>query len=173
MMDMFNKSGAVFSPCRRYRYRLWRTWDEKLPVATFIMLNPSTADDVENDPTVERCQRRAMQLGFGGLRVANLFAWRSTDPEALYSATTDPVGRLNDQAIYEQSKDAGIVICAWGTHGNHMGRGKQVLEMLRETGIQPHYLQLNRDGTPKHPLYVSYETQPTPYSMTDIAEHKT
>ena len=98
MSSLFpESSGATFSPCRRYRYTLWRQWDER-PPATFIMLNPSTADETANDPTVERCQRRAQAMGYGGVRVANIFALRSTDPRALYTAE-DPVGPENDHAL--------------------------------------------------------------------------
>ena len=123
------------------------------------MLNPSTADDVENDPTVERCERRARNTGFGGLRVANIFALRSTDPGALYE-TADPVGPENDSAILDSISDAGLVVCAWGGHGKLNGRGEYVLNLIRGAGHMPHYLQLNQDGTPKHPLYVGYAQQP-------------
>lgn len=157
-MSLFEKSGAVFSPCGRYRYRLWRTWGEAAP-AVFVMLNPSTADEIENDPTVERCERRARAMGFGGLRVANIFALRSTDPTALYTCD-DPVGPENDAAILESVTGAGLVVCAWGAHGNLYQRGEKVLRLLRATGVPPHYLKLNNDGTPKHPLYVGYDVKP-------------
>lgn len=122
-MSLFtNLSGARFSPCRRYRYLLWRGWDATKPSATFVMLNPSTADEVDNDPTVERCQQRAIQMGYGGLRVANIFAFRSPDPRALYREA-EPVGDENDAAIIQAAQGAGIVVCAWGTHGMHLGRG--------------------------------------------------
>lgn len=162
-LDLFGNFGATFSPCQRYRYALWRIWDGSRPPAMFLMLNPSTADDTKNDPTVERCQRRALEMGYGGLRVANIFAFRSTDPDALY-AEDDPVGPENDAAILDAAKTSGIVICAWGGHGAHLDRGRQVLAMLRETGIRPHYLELNQDGTPRHPLYVGYDVQPTPFT---------
>lgn len=161
-MSLFAElSGARFSDCKRYRFELWRLWDWERPSALFVMLNPSTADEIENDPTVERCQRRAFGMGYGGVRVANIFAFRSTDPQALY-AEKDPIGPCNDEAIIKAAQDAGIVICAWGTHGNYLDRGKQVLAMLHSAGIQPHCLQLNADGTPKHPLYVGYNVQPSP-----------
>lgn len=160
-MSLFSYlSGARFSPCKNYRYTLWRAWADR-PHAMFLMLNPSTADEIDNDPTVERCQRRAAMMGYGGLHVANIFAYRSTDPAALYSVH-DPVGPENDKAIMDAALNAGIVICAWGTHGKHMNRGEQVLALLRNAGVKPYCLQINADGTPKHPLYVGYEVSPKP-----------
>jgi hypothetical protein len=161
--DLFGLGGAVFSSCNTYRYRLWRVWDDK-PPAVFIMLNPSTADAFENDPTVERCERRARAMGYGGLRVANIFALRSTDPKALYKHP-QPIGTENDQAILESIADAGIVICAWGSHGNYKNRGNEVIELIRSVNITPHYLAMNLDSTPKHPLYVSYNITPTPWKV--------
>lgn len=153
--------GAVFSPCRKYRYALWRVWNPEKPLCMFLMLNPSTADEFKNDPTVERCQRRAIQMGYGGLHVGNIFAWRSTDPDALYSLD-DPIGPENDQAIVEAASKAGIVICGWGKHGNLNNRGLAILDLLRHHQITPHALTLNGDGTPGHPLYIGYEIQPAP-----------
>lgn len=153
-------SGALFSPCERYRYRLWRRWsDEK--AALFVMLNPSTADDTTNDSTVERCQRRALAMGYGAIEVVNIFALRSTDPDVLY-ATVDPVGPDNDRAIADAAKQAAIVICGWGTHGALKGRGLAVLDMIRTAGIVPHALKVNADGSPAHPLYLKYVLQPVP-----------
>jgi hypothetical protein len=159
-MDLFCDTGAVFSPCGAYRYRLWRTWSDE-PPAVFVMLNPSTADEIENDPTVERCERRARMMGFGGLRVANIFALRSTDPSVLYEHP-DPVGPENDAAILESVAGAGIVVCAWGAHGRLKDRDVAVLALLRGAGVVPHYLTLTKDGVPGHPLYVSYKVQPKP-----------
>lgn len=163
-MDLFQNSGAVFSPCRLYRYALWRTWDADKAPLLFVMLNPSTADEVANDPTVERCERRARAMGFGGLRVANIFAYRSTDPGALYGLD-DPVGPDNDQAILDAVAVAGLVVCGWGKHGNLRGRGEAVRALIASTGKAPHYLELNNDGTPKHPLYVGYSVKPQPWEV--------
>ncbi len=91
-------STAEYSDCERYRYRLTRIWDPDGEKALFIMLNPSTATEVQNDPTVERCERRARALGFGAFRVTNIFAWRATDPKDMRAAP-DPVGPANDDAI--------------------------------------------------------------------------
>lgn len=160
MTDLFCTSGAEFSPCGLYRYSLWRQWGPAdSPPAMFLMLNPSTADETQNDPTVERCQRRAREMGYGGLLVGNIFALRSTDPGALY-CWDDPQGPDNNVAILKMAKRAGIVICAWGAHGRLRGRGKQVHAILKAAGVTPHYLILNKDGTPKHPLYISYSVRP-------------
>lgn len=162
-MSLFEDlNGARFSPCMKYRYALWRIWDASKPALVFVMLNPSTADLYKNDPTVERCQRRAVQMGFGGLRVANIFAFRSTDPNPLYDLD-DPVGPENDAAIVEAAKLGGLVVCGWGTHGNLHKRGQQVIGLLQRNGIKPHYLKLNADKTPAHPLYIGYEVTPQPF----------
>lgn len=156
-------SGATYSPCGKYRYTLWRQWEPGKAFATFIMLNPSTATELENDPTVERCQRRAVRLGYGGMRVVNIFALRSTDPQVLY-LTDDPIGEENDAAILASVKDAGIVIAAWGFHGEYMGRGKAVELLLGAHGVRIHCLGLTKKtGMPRHPLYVGYSTQPIPF----------
>lgn len=123
------------------------------------MLNPSTATEVQNDPTVERCERRARALGSGAFRVANIFAFRATDPR-LMKAQADPVGPDNDAALGDSLTWADRVICAWGTHGAHLGRGPQVEQMLRRAGARPEVLGLTRAGHPQHPLYLGYDRQP-------------
>ncbi len=163
-------SRATFSECMKYRYTLTRVWDETKPLAVFCMMNPSTATESQNDPTVERCQRRAEQWdnrghGVGGIIVVNAFAWRETDskklPELIISGT-DIIGPMNDQAILSASRGAFIVVCAWGKPGNLLSRGKDVLALLRASGVQPYALQINADGSPKHPLYVGYGIEPQP-----------
>jgi hypothetical protein len=152
-------SVAVYSDCERYRYSLTRVWDADGSRALFIMLNPSTATEVQNDPTVERCERRARALGFGAFRVLNIFAWRATDPRDMRAAE-DPVGPANDAAIRESLGWAHSVICAWGTHGAHLGRGPEVEALLRSAGAELLHLGLSKDGHPKHPLYIGYGVQP-------------
>lgn len=152
-------STAVYSDCERYRYTLTRTWDPAGRKALFVMLNPSTATEVQNDPTVERCERRARALGFGAFRVTNIFAWRDTDPRKMRAAS-DPVGPENDAAIADGAHWADQVICAWGAHGDHLERGRRVEELLRATGFPLYHLGLTKAGHPKHPLYISYEKQP-------------
>src|SRR5678815_1321402 len=112
-------SGATFSRCRRWRYLLWRKWSDG-PIANFLMLNPSTADEVQLDPSCTRARLYAERWGFGALVVTNLFGWRATDPDEMKSAR-DPVGLLNDAAILKAAKEADLVVCAWGNHGAHLG----------------------------------------------------
>lgn len=152
-------SVAVYSDCERYRYLLTRTWDTQGPRALFIMLNPSTATEVQNDPTVERCERRARALGYGAFRVTNIFAWRATDPREL-RACADPVGEANDVAIFDSLPWANLVLAAWGTHGSLLDRGPAVEATLRKAGRPVHHLGLTKDGHPRHPLYIAYAEQP-------------
>lgn len=155
-------STAVYSACERYRYALTRTWDPDQARLLFVMLNPSTATEVQNDPTVERCERRARALGYGAFRVCNIFAWRDTDPKAMRAAS-DPVGSGNDAAIREGADWAGRVLCAWGTHGAHLQRGAAVEALLRGTGRPLCHLGLSKAGHPKHPLYIAYSQNPEPW----------
>ena len=152
-------SVAVYSDCEHYRYSLTRNWDDAGEKVLFIMLNPSTATEVQNDPTVERCERRARALGYGGFRVTNIFAWRETDPKKMRAAR-DPVGAGNDAAIEEGADWAGRIVAGWGAHGAHLERGRQVEALLRQRGHEVFHLGLTKDGHPRHPLYIAYRQQP-------------
>lgn len=156
-------SVAVYSDCERYRYSLTRVWEPEGPRVMFVMLNPSTATEVQNDPTVERCERRARALGFGAFRVTNIFAWRETDPKAMRRAA-DPVGPGNDAAILEGAAWADRVVAAWGAHGAHLNRGPQVEALLRGAGAELHALGLSKGGHPRHPLYIAYTAAPEPWT---------
>lgn len=153
-------SGAEFSDCRTWRYRLWRIWDDTKPYANFIMLNPSIADENMPDNTVTRCIDFAKRWGYGGLYVTNLFALVSTDPEGLYRAA-DPVGPSNNLAIQETAQRAGVVVCAWGNHGAFIDRRDAALKMLRAAGVKLSYLRMNGTGEPAHPLYLLGNLTPT------------
>ena len=152
-------SVAVYSDCMAYRYSLTRVWGGGGTRVCFVMLNPSTATEMQNDPTVERCERRARALGYDGFAVANIFAWRATDPRVMRAAA-DPVGSGNDAAIAVLAAWAGTVICAWGSHGLHLGRGRTVEVALRGAGHPLLHLGLTQGGQPKHPLYIGYHCQP-------------
>ncbi|MGB0959143.1 MAG: DUF1643 domain-containing protein [Halocynthiibacter sp.] len=152
-------STAFYSDCEKYRYALTRIWNDGQPRVHFLMLNPSTATEIQNDPTVERCERRARTLGFGGVCVTNIFAWRDTDPRKMRKAT-DPIGPENDVEILKACDWADQTVCAWGTHGAHLDRGPQVEATLRAAKTPLYHLGLSKEGHPKHPLYISYKITP-------------
>lgn len=127
------------------------------------MLNPSKATEVQNDPTVERCERRARALGFGAFQVTNIFAWRETNPNLMRKAI-DPVGPDNDAVLTLAAAWADSVIAAWGTHGAHLDRGIAVEALLRGKRAPIYHLGLSKAGHPKHPLYITYAQQPIPWS---------
>lgn len=146
------RSEALYSDCETYRYRLQRDWGPDRRRAVFVMLNPSTADEVRNDPTVARCETRARRLGFDGYVVVNLFAYRATRPADLFLAA-DPIGPDNDQYLRDAATHGAQVICAWGVHGAHSGRDQTVLRLLAVQGQALWHLGLTRHGHPRHPLY--------------------
>lgn len=148
-------TGAHFSSCRQYRYSLWRQWGSSLDYVMFIGLNPSTADETRDDPTVRRCIAFAKAWGFSNMCMTNLSAIRATDPRVML-AHLDPVGPENDQLLIAMARVAGIVVAAWGVHGTHRGRGAQVRAMI--PGL--HVLRLTKEGHPAHPLYLPKTLKP-------------
>lgn len=156
-------SRVWYSPCDLYRYGLSRVWDATRPSLLFIMLNPSTADEHRNDPTVARCEERARRMGHGAMMIANIFAFRATKPADLKRAEA-PVGRLNDAVLDCWSRAADSTIAAWGAHGTHRNRGAEVAAALPE---HVHHLGLTQAGHPRHPLYVSFATAPQPWIGVD------
>lgn len=149
-------SRVWYSPCDAYRYGLSREWDATLPSVLFVMLNPSTADEHRNDPTVARCEIRARRMGFGAMMISNIFAFRATRPDDLKKAHT-PVGPLNDAVLAAWSHSASMTVAAWGAHGAHQGRAA---EIARSLPSRTYHLGLTKHGHPRHPLYVSFDTQP-------------
>jgi len=158
---------ALFSDDKVYRYSLIRRWREGKGTAIFIMLNPSTADESTNDPTVNRCMLWAMRNGYRRLVILNAFALRSTDPKAL-AKHADPVGPTNDETILHalntaqiglDAIDGGryIVICGWGTHGALLDRGSKIKKLLTDHGYVPHVFATTMAGHPGHPLYIKNE----------------
>ena len=123
------KSDAVLSADRAYRYALWRAWDERLESVMFIALNPSTADERTDDPTLRRCMGFARNWGYGSVTMANLFAWRATEPRDLLTAP-DPIGPDNDAWLERLAAQSGLVVAAWGNHGAHLGRAARVRDLL-------------------------------------------
>lgn len=147
---------AVISSCGAYRYHLVRTWREPLFLSTracnlaFIMLNPSTADHAVDDPTIRRCMGFARREGYCGIDVVNLYALRATDPSELCAAA-DPVGPENDAYLLRCLAN-GEAVAAWGSVPFARERILHVLSLLR--GVKMFCLGANKDGSPKHPLYV-------------------
>ncbi len=149
------ESSARFSDCRLYRYELWRIWENSKNYCMFIGLNPSIADETLNDPTVRRCIDYAQRWGYGALCMTNIFAYRATDPNVMMKIE-EPIGFDNDRTLKTLSSAAGIVIAAWGKHGSHINRGKQIIDMIPSL----HCLKRNGDGSPAHPLYLKKTLEP-------------
>lgn len=156
---------ATFSECRRYRYDLIRQWGAG-PTINFLLCNPSTACERLNDPTVERCERRARMAGYGRLVVTNVFAWRSTDPIVLRDVA-DPIGDDNGAFILRWALEADTCVCAWGLHGEVGGRGARVRKMLTGAKVPLFALRVNADGVCGHPLYLPYTETLKPYCRAD------
>lgn len=151
---------TILSPCRTYRYVLWREFGGFVGngYVMFIGLNPSTADEVEDDPTIRRCIAFAKAWGYGALCITNLFAFRATQPADM-KAATDPIGPGNDAHLVELAQEAGVVVAAWGTDGAYMGRDQEVRILVPRL----HCLRKTKDGHPWHPLYLPGNLTPQPF----------
>ena len=157
-------SGATESRDAAYRWSLYRVLSKTVIArCLFIMLNPSTADALSDDPTIRRCLGYTARWGYGELNVVNLFGLRATDPRELLRHR-DPVGKSNDdfvlKAIEGTTKRGGIIVCAWGARGGHLDRNASVLRLIRSAGGVPHVLGLTRAGHPRHPLYMPGTAKP-------------
>lgn len=150
--------GCRFSPCRKYRYTLWRNWIGGAGYAMFIGLNPSTADETNDDPTVRRCINFSKEWGFSALCMTNIFGFRATDPNVM-KAEADPVGEENDKFLLDIARNASVIVAAWGVHGAHHGRADRVKQLL---GDRLMCLKLTKDGHPAHPLYLPKTLKPIP-----------
>ena len=152
---------AVWSPCSGYRYVLWRLLRETdAPgVLQVVGLNPSTADEHNNDPTLRRCMDYAQRWGFDALCMTNLFALRATDPKTMMRHP-DPVGADNDTWLRRISERADLILVAWGNNGAHRNRAAEVLPMLPN----PHALGVTKPGQPRHPLYAPKALEANPVS---------
>lgn len=164
------KRETIFSPCRKYRYTLWREWDNgglftptqierQFQYLMVIGLNPSTADETKDDPTIRKCIGFARRWHFGALCMTNLFAWRDTKPETM-KRVDDPAGEAQQHHLLKCASEAGMVLAAWGKHGRHRNQDLTVGQWLQSIGVQLKCLKTNNDGSPMHPLYVPYETAP-------------
>jgi len=152
---MFNN--AVFSESRDHRYALWRIWDNKIPYVLFIGRNPSYADELSNDRTVNKCISYAGAWGYGGVCLGNLFSFVTPDLRKLKEAPV-PVDPENDRWLETLARNAGVVIAAWGNEGSYRGRDKEVLSLVPNV----HVLMINKSGHPSHPLYSKIDLIPKP-----------
>lgn len=151
---------TIFSPCRKYRYTLWRSWPivpglNSRHYVQFIGLNPSTADETQDDPTIRRCKAFAKAWGYSAMCMTNLFAWRDTDPLEM-KRTADPIGPDNNKWLLEVASGASIIIAAWGKHGSYLYRGARVKQFIPNLKC----LRKNKDGSPEHPLYLPSNLTP-------------
>lgn len=156
---------AIFSACERFRFQLERAWsvgDDVPPrLATWIMLNPSTATELKNDPTITRCCIYSQAWGMTGLFITNLYPLRSTDPRAL-KAYDGAANVHADAWIRDACDNSDLVVCAWGNHGTRE-RAAEVLAIVASCGMTPHALRVTGTGMPSHPLYLPKDLNPQPY----------
>jgi hypothetical protein len=154
------QKSAVISRCGKYRYVLRRTWDTSTGAVLFICLNPSTADHRQDDNTSRICINYAKRWGYGGVIIANLFAYRATDPTRL-KEVEDPVGPENDRHLRKLIKAAPLTVCAWSKDGDFMNRDSTVLDLLHH----PYCLTILKSGHPGHPLYKKSSLTPIPFEI--------
>ena len=159
MNGLLVNKNAIFSDCRKYRYALSRTWNGKKKTILFIGLNPSTADEKIDDPTIRKCINYAQNWGYGSLLMVNLFAYRATIPTELKNVK-NPIGNDNDLHILELSKKADLAVAAWGNEGFLLNRDKVVKKLIPNLMC----LKINKSGQPAHPLYQKKDLKLIKYS---------
>lgn len=157
-IDLFNKEGdwnkgAVFSDCRKYRYVLWRIWNKNKPFIMFIGLNPSTANETKDDPTIRRVQKFAFDWGYGGVIMMNLFVYVTSQPEELEKCKGP--WWLNNEWLTNIAVICERIIFAWGSFQQAKERAEEVKKMF-----DGYALAINKDGSPRHPLYVKKNIEP-------------
>lgn len=161
-MRAVHTSDAVFSECGKYRYTLERHWGTALDLVMtdgelhvlYLLLNPSTATAVEDDPTMTRCIAFAQELKCTGMVVCNIFAYRATDPRKM-KRQADPIGEENDAWILHEAERADLIVCGWGNHGLHRNRGNHVAHTLTARGLKLWCFGITKQRQPKHPLYLA------------------
>jgi hypothetical protein len=155
---------AVLSPCGLYRYTLERWWNAERPGNLVVIgLNPSTADALQDDPTIRRCVDFADQMGFGGLVMLNAYGYRATDPKAL-ADVADFTGHENDRYLAATLAGVPWAVCAWSDHVAAVRRD-EILSIFREVDCKPRVFGLTKNGAPRHPLYLPRTARPVPWSL--------
>lgn len=164
MADLFHQlsnitSNAVFSECRRYRYILWRGWAPHLPRIMFIGLNPSTANEHKDDPTIRNVKKLATNWGYGGVYMCNLYAYVTPHPEELMECD-DPIAN-NDVWLRETAAKCSSICFAWGNfrYAQMNDRAAIVAAMFEHAVC----CGVNQNGTPSHPLYIPADAQQMKY----------
>lgn len=155
-----NRPWGLFSEDSLYRYLLaWPTGEPNDRIVLGCFANPSTATPDVLDPTLRRFRNYASAWGYGWFWVVNVRAWRETDPKKV---PEDPkaVGPENAAVIRAAAAAAHLVVCGWGKLGG--AQGLATLDLIRESGKEPHALKLNDDGSPAHPLYLNSNLMPFP-----------
>lgn len=158
MSNLFEESGAEFSTCRKYRYALWRIWDKGKPFVMFIGLNPSTANENDSDNTITKVKKIAMHNGYGAVYMMNCFPYVSTDPAQMVLCQPKTLEwNINSIWLLEVSKVCKDVVFAWGAFPivSEMGRDKDMINTFPKAKA----LFINKNGSPKHPLYCKDESR--------------
>lgn len=169
-MSKYVDVGAQISEDGRHRTRLWRAWSTDWRML-FIMLNPSTADATQDDPTIRKCVGFAKQRGAGGIEVVNLYSLRTPSPDVLF-ATPGASRNVteNGQIIYSVAlsieRQGGMVVCAWGADVRAAGEAHRARMLLRYRTLWA--LRITKDGSPGHPLYVPYSVDLKRFAENDI-----
>lgn len=170
---------AVFSECGQFRFNLTRRWDNTPSLlrdpdaparyVLWIMLNPSTADEQVLDPTLTRCREYSRAWGYEGMIVRNIFAFRTPDPKVMLAAQKDGVditgGKRNDEWLADRT-DVAKVMVGWGSFSLAGQRARDLSGIL---GSDLECLGVNRDGSPKHPLYLRKSAEPVPFGLEAAA----
>ena len=150
-----------FSKSRLYRYSLRRSWAlGTTNQVLFIGLNPSTADSTSDDPTIRRCAKFAKDWGFNSLEVVNIFAFRATKPKDLFEEP-HPVGIYNDSWIKKATQRSSLTVACWGSAGIYRNRSEIIMDLVDNLFC----ININRDNTPSHPLYLNSKLTPRPYTF--------
>ncbi|TBL80831.1 DUF1643 domain-containing protein [Paenibacillus thalictri] len=153
------KREAVIDATGTYRYLLRREWDSAKPKALWIMLNPSTADHEEDDPTIKACTRFSLGWGYGSFEVVNLFAYRATHPSELKKIEKPiAIGAENGAFVREALAKADVIVAAWGAHGKIHKRNQDMHFISLIDKYELKCLDILTYGDPRHPLYVSADT---------------
>jgi hypothetical protein len=153
MIDTTTPAGAIFSECRNYRYVLWRRWNSNLPMILFICLNPSKANEYQNDNTIRRLISFSRKWNYGGFYICNLFALCSTDPKEIKKSIQpiEALGDSNDSHIKKFGELSDEIVFAWGNDGKIHNRSQEIIKIFPKA----YCFTKTMSGQPRHPLYVS------------------